>query len=158
VHHFGSHPFRTFSERPTGNAVRWSAPIRPKEFTCPTLGPDFANLTRICELARRLHQLGEIDSAFLGEVVEPGVVLRRQVVVGEVVEGEAPYRAAHRAEFALDRVLAPEPVQRRAGLRPPGLHPRRLRRRLVGLHVDDPGRGAGRADPGEAGRRVVPAR
>jgi hypothetical protein len=36
-----------------------------------------------------------------------------------------------------------------------GYDPRRLRRRLVGLHVDDPGRGEGRADPGEAGRRVV---
>jgi hypothetical protein len=39
---------------------------------------------------------GEIDRALLGEPVEPGVVLGRQVVVGEVVEGGTPNRAAHR--------------------------------------------------------------
>jgi hypothetical protein len=41
------------------------------------------------------------------------VVLGRQVVVGEVVEGEAPYRAAHRGELAVDRVVTKpvEPVQ-----------------------------------------------
>jgi hypothetical protein len=49
--------------------------------------------------------------AFLGEIVEPDVVLRRHVVVGEVVEGEAPYRPAHRGELLVDRFLAPEPVE-----------------------------------------------
>ena len=39
------------------------------------------------------------------------MILRRQVIVGEVVEGEAPYRTAHRAELAVDRVIVPEPVE-----------------------------------------------
>jgi hypothetical protein len=38
------------------------------------------------------------------------------------------------------------------------IRPRRPCGRLVGLHLDDPGGGAGCADPGEAGRRVVQAR
>jgi hypothetical protein len=39
------------------------------------------------------------------------VVLRREVIVGEVVEGVAPDRPAHRAELALDRIVVPEPVE-----------------------------------------------
>jgi hypothetical protein len=54
---------------------------------------------------------GEADRAFPGELVEPGMVLRRKVVVGEIVEGEAPYRTAHRAELLVDRVLVPKPVE-----------------------------------------------
>jgi hypothetical protein len=37
---------------------------------------------------------GEIDRACLGKLVEPGMVLRRQLVVAEVVESEAPYGTA----------------------------------------------------------------
>jgi hypothetical protein len=54
---------------------------------------------------------GEIERAFLGELIEPGVIPRRQVFVGEVVEGEAPDRTAHRAELAVDRIVVTEPVE-----------------------------------------------
>jgi hypothetical protein len=54
---------------------------------------------------------GEVDCALTGELIEPGMVLSRQVLVGEVVEGEAPYRTANRAELVVDGVLAPEPVE-----------------------------------------------
>jgi hypothetical protein len=39
------------------------------------------------------------------------VILRRQVVIGEVVEGETPYRTADRAELAVDRFIVPKAVQ-----------------------------------------------
>jgi hypothetical protein len=39
------------------------------------------------------------------------VVLRRQIIVGEVVECEAPYGTAHRAELPVDRIIVPQPVE-----------------------------------------------
>jgi hypothetical protein len=50
---------------------------------------------------------GEVDRALPGELIEPGMVLSRQVLVGEVVEGEAPYRTANRAELVVDGVSPP---------------------------------------------------
>jgi hypothetical protein len=39
------------------------------------------------------------------------MILRRQVVVGEVVEGEAPYGTAHRAELPVDRIVVAQAVE-----------------------------------------------
>jgi hypothetical protein len=97
-------------------APRGGPPLRGQH--APRLGQDHpreappagdASAVDVLEVVALL--CGEIDRALPGEVVEPGVALRRQVVVGEVVEGEAPYRATHRGELLVDRFLAPEPVQ-----------------------------------------------
>jgi hypothetical protein len=50
---------------------------------------------------------GKIECLLLRETIEPGVVLRRQVVVGKVVEGVAPYRPARRGELAIDQFVTP---------------------------------------------------
>jgi hypothetical protein len=54
---------------------------------------------------------GKIDRALPGELIEPGMIFSREVLVGEVVEGEAPYHTTHRAELVVDGILAPEPVE-----------------------------------------------
>jgi hypothetical protein len=48
------------------------------------------------------------ERAFLGESIEPKVILRRQVIIGKVVEGVAPYCPTHSAELAVN---GPEPVE-----------------------------------------------
>jgi hypothetical protein len=60
------------------------------------------------------------------------MILRRRVVVGEVVEDVAPYCPTHRIELALDRVLAPDPLSpARPWLRrnPPSGQSARVRKR-----------------------------
>ena len=52
----------------------------------------------------------KIECAFLGESIEPKVILRRQVIIGKVVEGVAPYCPTHSAELAVNGRIVPEPV------------------------------------------------
>jgi hypothetical protein len=70
---------------------------------------------------------GEIDRACLGELVEPGMILCRQVVVNEVVESEAPYGTAHPAELPVDRIVVPQPADA-GGERTREVNRRRTRR------------------------------
>jgi hypothetical protein len=74
----------------------------------PPIG-DAAAVDVVLEVVALLS--GEFDRAFLRLHVEPSMVLRRQVLVGEVIESEAPYRPAHRAELLVDGVVIPELVE-----------------------------------------------
>jgi hypothetical protein len=49
---------------------------------------------------------GKIECALLGEAIEPSMVVRRQIIVGEVVQAVAPYRPAYRVELAVDHLVA----------------------------------------------------
>jgi hypothetical protein len=119
--------------------------------------PDYTNLTRICEFARRLHQLhrlggedaieGEFDAVCralwdftLDDCTDDDLSAEDHAWLDELTRGSAVEFAATQGYDLRDYIHGG------------------LRRRLVGVHVDDPGRGEGRADPGEASRRVVPAR
>src|ERR1700675_2898763 len=89
--------------------VKLVAPTEESQTVAPKRRPNAELRTREHLTSGEVVALlcGEIDRALLGEIVEPGVILRRQVVVGEVVESEAPYRTAHRAELLVDGLVVP---------------------------------------------------
>ena len=121
------------------------------------LATDDVNLARICEFTRRLHQLHRLGGE---DAIDHEFSAVCRAIWGFTLDDFTDDDLSPEDHAWLDQ-LTPgmrDRLRRGVRLRPPGLRPRRLRRRLVGLHVDDPGRGAGRADPGEAGRRVEPAR
>jgi hypothetical protein len=56
----------------------------------------------------------KIRRTLLSQAIEPGMILRRQVIVGKVVQVVAPYRPAYGVELAVDQVVFPglmEPVK-----------------------------------------------
>ena len=112
-----------------------------------TLATDYTNLTRIWEFARRLHQLRRLGGE---DAVEREFNAVCRAIWGFTLDDFTDDDLSAEDHAWLDQLTQESAVAfaaERAGLRPEGLHPRRLCRRLVGVHVDDPGRGAGRADP-----------
>jgi hypothetical protein len=116
----------------------------------------YVALPRICEFARRLHQLHRLGGE---EAIDEEFAAVCRAIWGFTLDDFTDDDMSAEDHVWLDDLTQEcDRVRHRAGLRPEGLRPLRLRCRLVGLHVDDPGRGEGRADPGEAGRSVVQAR
>jgi hypothetical protein len=66
---------------------------------------------------------GKIGCGLLGKAIEPDMVLRRQVIVGKVIQVVASYRPAYRVELAVDHLIAPglvESVKHTGELADPG--------------------------------------
>jgi hypothetical protein len=107
--------------------------------------PDYANLTCICEFTRRLHQLHRLGGE---DAIDHEFSAVCRAIWGFTLDDFTDDDLSAEDHAWLDDLTRERHRFRRgAGIRPEGLRPRRLRRRLVGLHVDDPGRGAGRAHP-----------
>jgi hypothetical protein len=121
------------------------------------LATDYINLTRICEFTRRLHQLHRLGGE---DAIDHEFSAVCRAIWGFTLDDFTDDDLSAEDHAWLDQLTRECAIDfaAEAGLRPQGLRPRGLRRRLVGLHVDDPGRGERRADPGEAGRRVAQAR
>jgi hypothetical protein len=54
---------------------------------------------------------GKIECAFRGKAIQPSVVVRRQVVVGKVVQVIAPNHPEYRVELAVDHLVVPDLVE-----------------------------------------------
>jgi hypothetical protein len=112
---------------------------------------DYLNLTRICEFTRALHQLHQTGG---DEVIDREFNAVCRVIWGYGLDDftDDDLSPNDHAWLARIRFCCPP------WLRPQGLRPRRLGERLVGVYVDDLGRGAGGADTGEPSCRVAQVR
>src|ERR1700729_3860071 len=100
------------------------------------LAPDYVNLTRICEFTRRLHQLHRLGGE---DAIDHEFRAVCRAIWGFTLE-TSPMKTCRRRTMpgSTSSPGSARSISRRSrDTRPEGLHPRRLRRRLVGLHLDD---------------------
>jgi hypothetical protein len=102
--------------------------------------PDYVNLTRICEFTRRLHQLHRLGGE---DAIDREFSAVRRAIWGFTLDDFTDEDLSAKDHAWLDELTRDCAIEFAAE---------------KGYDLRDPGRGEGRADPGEAGRRVAQAR
>src|ERR1700731_966427 len=97
---------------PCGSPLLWREHLPRLGQAHPRKAPPAGNKTPVDVVLHVVALLcGKIERAFLGESIKPDVILGRQILVGEVIEGVATYCPTHSAEFAVNGLVVPNAAE-----------------------------------------------